>query len=61
MSIPNPNSKAIFRQPLSERELQERMKDWTPPQKNIPPGFLRFYARYVGAASQGAVLGARVG
>jgi len=42
---------------LSERELQERMRDWTPPQKDIPPGFLRLYARYVGDASQGAVIG----
>ncbi len=42
---------------LSEGELRARMRDWTPPQKEIPPGFLRFYARSVGAASQGAVLG----
>ncbi|MBC7227938.1 MAG: dihydroxy-acid dehydratase [Thermoflexales bacterium] len=41
---------------LSESELQARMREWTPPQKEIPPGFLRFYARYVGAASRGAVL-----
>ncbi len=42
---------------LSERELQERMRDWAPPQKDIPPGFLRLYARHVGPASQGAVFG----
>jgi hypothetical protein len=33
------------------------MRDWVPPQKDIPPGFLRLYARYVGDASQGAVIG----
>ena len=43
---------------LSERELQERMKEWSPPQKDIPPGFLRLYARHVGPASGGAVFGA---
>ncbi|MCS7287454.1 MAG: dihydroxy-acid dehydratase [Anaerolineae bacterium] len=41
---------------LSESELRARLRDWTPPHKEIPPGFLRFYARYVGAASQGALL-----
>lgn len=41
---------------LSEHELRERMKNWSPPQKEIPPGFLRLYAHYVGSATQGAVL-----
>lgn len=46
---------------LSEQELRARLSEWSPPQKDIPPGFLRFYARYVGDASHGAVLGARTG
>jgi dihydroxy-acid dehydratase len=41
---------------LSEDELAARLKDWTPPQRDIPPGFLRTYADRVGPASQGAVL-----
>jgi len=41
---------------LSEKELQNRMVGWMLPTKEIPPGFLRFYARCVGPASRGAVL-----
>jgi dihydroxy-acid dehydratase len=40
---------------LSDDELQARLKEWTPPAKEIPPGFLRLYARSVGPASRGAV------
>lgn len=42
---------------LSEDELQARLRDWTPPSKEIPPGFLRLYARHVGSAECGAVMG----
>jgi len=44
---------------LSPRELEGRLRDWSPPSKEIPPGFLRLYAANVGPASQGAVLGTR--
>jgi len=42
---------------LSDRELRTRLKDWSPPTKDIPPGFLRLYAECVGPANQGAVVG----
>lgn len=42
---------------LSEAELTARLAAWTPPAKEIPPGFLRHYARTVGPAHGGAVLG----
>ena len=42
---------------LSEAELGARLAAWTPPAKEIPPGFLRLYADRVGPASRGAVLG----
>jgi len=42
---------------LSEAELRARLSNWTPPPKDISPGFLRLYARAVGPASRGAVLG----
>jgi dihydroxy-acid dehydratase len=41
---------------VSEAELAVRLEDWAPPEKEIPPGFLRLYADLVGPASQGAVL-----
>jgi len=41
---------------LSEAELRTRMQDWRPPQKDIPPGFMRTYVERVGSASKGAVL-----
>jgi dihydroxy-acid dehydratase len=41
---------------LSDAELRDRLVDWTPPSREIPPGFLRLYADRVGPASQGAVL-----
>jgi len=42
---------------LSDVELEARLAAWTPPAKDIPPGFLRLYADCVGPASRGAVLG----
>ncbi|MBN1146569.1 MAG: dihydroxy-acid dehydratase [Anaerolineales bacterium] len=41
---------------LSDEELRARMNGWEPPQKNIPPGFMRLYAEWVGPASRGAIL-----
>jgi len=41
---------------LSEAELDERQSTWSPPVRDIPPGFLRLYAERVGPASLGAVL-----
>jgi dihydroxy-acid dehydratase len=42
---------------LSDGELRTRLKDWSPPTKDIPPGFLRLYAECVGPANRGAVVG----
>jgi dihydroxy-acid dehydratase len=41
---------------LGKDALQARLDEWTPPAKEIPPGFLRLYADAVGPASRGAVL-----
>ncbi len=41
---------------LSEEVLDARLAAWSPPIKEIPPGFLRMYAAHVGPASQGAVV-----
>jgi dihydroxy-acid dehydratase len=41
---------------LSEREIQNRLSDWTQPSKDIPVGFLRLYAEYANPASRGAGL-----
>ncbi|MBN1139352.1 MAG: dihydroxy-acid dehydratase [Anaerolineae bacterium] len=41
---------------LSEAELAARLEGWSPPHREIPPGFMRLYADRVGPASQGAVL-----
>ncbi|MEJ5310581.1 MAG: dihydroxy-acid dehydratase [Anaerolineae bacterium] len=42
---------------LSDEELRARLREWTPPSKEIPSGFLRLYARHVGPAGRGAVMG----
>lgn len=41
---------------LGADEMRARLDEWTPPAKEIPPGFLRLYADCVGPASRGAVL-----
>jgi dihydroxy-acid dehydratase len=40
---------------LSDDKLRARLAEWSPPSKDIPPGFLRLYADHIGPASQGAV------
>jgi dihydroxy-acid dehydratase len=54
IEIDIPNRKLNVR--LSEEELQNRLVGWIPPEKEIPLGFLRLYAKCVGPASRGAVL-----
>ncbi len=41
---------------LDPDELAARLRAWTPPAREIPPGFLRLYATCAGPASSGAVL-----
>jgi len=40
---------------LDEEELKARLEEWTPPEKNIPQGFMRLYAERVGSSCEGAV------
>ena len=40
---------------LSDEEIQRRLSQWKRPEKEIPFGYLRRYAKYVSSASQGAV------
>jgi len=54
IEIDIPNRRLEVR--LSQDELQDRLRHWSPPSKEIPPGFLRLYARHVGPASKGPVL-----
>ena len=42
--------------PLSEEEIAARMKDWRPPHKEIPDGWLGVYAKLASSASDGAVM-----
>ena len=49
--------KRILAVRLSDAELAARLEGWSPPVKQVPPGFLRLYADRVGPASRGAVLG----
>jgi dihydroxy-acid dehydratase len=41
---------------VSDEVLERRLRDWSPPARVIPPGFLQLYAACVGPASEGAVL-----
>jgi dihydroxy-acid dehydratase len=40
---------------VSDEELQDRLKEWTPPAPRYTSGALAKYARLVGSASKGAV------
>ena len=41
---------------LSDAEIKERLRNYTPPVKDIPPGFMRRYVKQVSSAARGAVL-----
>ncbi len=41
---------------LTDEEIQKRIREWKPVPREIPPGYMRRYARYVSSAAQGAVL-----
>ena len=58
IEIDIPNRRLDMR--LPQDELQDRLRHWSPPSKEIPPGFLRLHARHVGPASKGALLGGPV-
>jgi dihydroxy-acid dehydratase len=40
---------------LSEPEIKARIKDYSPPERELPPGYLGRYASRVGPADKGAV------
>ena len=42
---------------VSDEELERRRKEWsyTPPAE-VPPGYLRRYAKHVSSANKGAIL-----
>jgi dihydroxy-acid dehydratase len=42
---------------VPDDEIKSRMRGWKPPEKQIPPGYMRRYVKLVGPASRGAVLG----
>lgn len=42
---------------ISETELKNRLKNWTPPKPHYEMGVLAKYAKLVGSASQGAICG----
>jgi dihydroxy-acid dehydratase len=41
---------------IPAEELEERLEEWTPPECEVPPGYLRRYAAWVGSAARGAIL-----
>jgi len=41
---------------LSDEEIRNRLQGWKPPEREIPPGFMRRYVRLVSSAARGAVL-----
>ncbi|MCP3922684.1 MAG: dihydroxy-acid dehydratase [Desulfobacterales bacterium] len=41
---------------LSDDEIAERLKNYTPRTPEIPPGYMKRYAKYVSSATKGAVL-----
>lgn len=41
---------------VSDEEMENRFKGWTPEQREIPKGYMRRYVRYVSSAAKGAVL-----
>lgn len=41
---------------LAESELKKRLKQWKPPARDIPNGYMRRYVKLVSSAAQGAVL-----
>lgn len=54
ISIDIPNRKISVN--LTEEQINERLKSWQPIQREIPPGYMRRYAKYVSSAARGAIL-----
>jgi dihydroxy-acid dehydratase len=41
---------------LSDVEIRDRLAGWSPPEREVPPGFMRRYVKLVSSAAKGAVL-----
>ena len=41
---------------LSEEEIAERLREWTPPEPKVPRGYLARYAKMVSGSDRGAIL-----
>jgi dihydroxy-acid dehydratase len=54
ISIDIPGRKLEVR--LSDTELKDRLAGWSPPEREVPPGFMRRYVKLVSSAAKGAVL-----
>jgi dihydroxy-acid dehydratase len=54
ISIDIPERKIEVR--LSEEQISQRLKGFSPPKRDIPPGFMRRYVKSVSSAARGAIL-----
>lgn len=54
IEIDIPNRKLEVK--LSDEEIGQRLKGFKPVKKEVPPGFMQRYIKYVGSAAQGALL-----
>jgi dihydroxy-acid dehydratase len=54
ISIDIPNRKISVN--LTAEQITERLKSWQPIRRDIPPGYMRRYAKYVSSAARGAIL-----
>jgi dihydroxy-acid dehydratase len=41
---------------LTDAEIKERLKDFKPVKRDVPPGFMQRYIKYVSSAAKGAIL-----
>jgi dihydroxy-acid dehydratase len=54
IEIDIPNRKIEVK--LSDEEIRQRLKGFKPVNKNVPPGFMQRYVKYVSSAAKGAIL-----
>ena len=54
IEIDIPNRKLEVK--LSDEEIRQRLQGFKPIKKEVPPGFMQRYIKYVGSAAKGALL-----
>ena len=54
IEIDIPNRKLEVK--LSDEEIRQRLQGFKPIKKEVPPGFMQRYIKYVGSAAKGAIL-----